>query len=409
MIEKIKSLFTKKEKEKTLGTYNMGFPVAPREEIDLRNAAFKNWSGACINVRARNTGNTRLYFEDNNGQEVTTFFSPLFVNPNISFSVSSFMFALSQYLDYSGNVYIWFPKFGTSVISQMWLLPTANCVTTFGTYGLEYIELFTGKGIIKIDGSEICHIKTMAMSHTMDEYATFLGQPIELNACIDAIYSDYEKTLFLKRYFERDGTPPLFVSAEGTFNDATAKQFISNLKQQLPKGYILTAVLDGGKQMNTLPIGESLLSGTASDEIRQLICINFGVSEPLLTQNHQNKATADSVKSVFFENTIEPRIKLITESITQYLHKNGLDVNIKLSYEDSNFYDETLWNQKLEFAFMNSIISPQTYLSLADFPSNLSEEYDQELSKIEAISNRGVAESNIPSATTNEQQNTEQI
>lgn len=409
MIAKIKSLFTKKEKEKTLGTYNMGFPVAPREEIDLRNAAFKNWSGACINVRARNTGNTRLYFEDNNGQEVTTFFSPLFVNPNISFSVSSFMFALSQYLDYSGNVYIWFPKFGTSVISQMWLLPTANCVATFGTYGLEYIELFTGKGIIKIDGSEICHIKTMAMSHTMDEYATFLGQPIELNACIDAIYSDYEKTLFLKRYFERDGTPPLFITTEGTFNENTANQFISRLKQQLPKGYILTSILDGNKKMGTLPIGESLLSGTASDEIRQLICINFGVSEPLLTQNHQNKATADSVKSVFFGNTIEPRIKLITESITQYLQKNGLDANIKLAYEDSNFYDETLWNQKLEFAFMNSIISPQTYLSLADFPSNLSEEYDQELSKIEAISNRGVAESNIPSATTNEQQDTQQI
>jgi len=409
MIEKIKSLFVKKEKEKTLGTYNMGFPVAPREEIDLRNAAFKNWSGACINVRARNTGNTRLYFEDNNGQEVTTFFSPLFVNPNISFSVSSFMFALSQYLDYSGNVYIWFPKFGTSVISQMWLLPTANCVATFGTYGLEYIELFTGKGIIKIDGSEICHIKTMAMSHTMDEYATFLGQPIELNACIDAIYSDYEKTLFLKRYFERDGTPPLFVSTENTFNDTTAKQFISNLKQQLPKGYILTAVLDGGKQMNTLPIGESLLSGTASDEIRQLICINFGVSEPLLTQNHQNKATADSVKSVFFENTIEPRIKLITESNTKKKKKNGLDANIKLAYEDSNFYDETLWNQKLEFAFMNSIISPQTYLSLADFPSNLSEEYDKELSKIEAISNNGIAENSIPSETPNGQQDTQQI
>jgi hypothetical protein len=409
MIEKIKSLFVKKEKEKTLGAYNMGFPVAPREEIDLRNAAFKNWSGACINVRARNTGNVRLYFEDNNGQEVTTFFSPLFVNPNISFSVSSFMFALSQYLDYSGNVYIWFPKFGTSVISQMWLLPTSNCVATFGTYGLEYIELFTGKGIIKIDGSEICHVKTMAMSHTMDEYATFLGQPIELNSCIDAIYSDYEKTLFLKRYFERDGTPPLFINSDQTFTDSTAAQFISRLKQQLPRGYILTAVLDGNKQMNTLPIGESLLSGTASDEIRQLICINFGVSEPLLTQNHQNKATADSVKSVFFENTIEPRIKLITESITQYLQKNGLDVNIKLAYEDSNFYDETLWNQKLEFAFMNNIISPQTYLSLADFPSNLSEEYDKELSKITAISANGITENSIPSPTTDEQQNTEQI
>jgi phenylacetate-coenzyme A ligase PaaK-like adenylate-forming protein len=133
------------------------------------------------------------------------------------------------------------------------------------------------------------------------------------------------------------------------------------------------------------------------------------VSEPLLTQNHQNKATADSVKSVFFENTIEPRIKLITESITQYLQKNGLDANIKLAYEDSNFYDETLWNQKLEFAFMNNIISPQTYLSLADFPSNLSEEYDKELSKITAISTNGITENSISSPTTDEQQNTEQI
>lgn len=418
MIERIKKYFSGKKdltNENPMASNLLSLPMpAVRERVSDREAAFTNWCGISINARANAISNTRLFFQDENGDEIETIFSNLLDKPNFSYRLWDFLYLFEVNMCYLGNVYVWLPKFNTDSPQQMWILPSPSCMITYGVNGISKFEMITPKGIVELPPSEILHIKQMGFSPSMDERAVYLGQPNELNIAINAVFSDYEKMGYIERFMQRDGTPPFIVMDDKSLTETQGKQFISNLMSKLPKGYVVAATLDGGKRITELATDTNLIGGSVNDEIVKLITSAFRVSLPYITQENANYASAKQAYQAFFETAVEPRLKLFCEYINAYFWNNGLDKKYKLWYEDLKFVDEVLLNQQMEFGFINGIFDGNEYRENLGYTALTDEQIRQREQVNDTITSasaneQGTNQNNETSGNTDIKQDTEQI
>lgn len=363
IIDKVKSYFSKKKEPESSPFLASGVNVGFTYDKPKIESSLKNWSGICINRISTNVANTRFYF-DKDGKEVTTAFSHFLEKVNNSYRFYDLIFLTCLWLKVHGNAFIWFPK----GLSQIWVLPSPNLLFRVGIDGLSGFQLMTDTGIINIPEEEICHIKSMSLSVNNNLDAYYIGQPYELNAVIDAIFSDEEKQEYITRFLQRDGSPPFVISSEKPMNDKTAEDFRIRINKVLPNGYKIAAILDDKKQIFSLDSSTQLISGGVDEQITKIICANYGIPLSFLTGEYQNRATAQIVYETVFKNAIEPLCNLISSYLTGYFHSLGLDPSIKLAYDNPDFYDEQLYNTQVEFAYMNGIIDEIEYRDMLGFP-----------------------------------------
>lgn len=347
-----------------------GFGQPYEVDDNINKNTFANWSGACVNKRAQVLGGTRFYLSNGEKEVESVEFKKYAQSLNKSYGLMEFVGLIERWLLLLGNCYI----LVNADDKQAWVLQSNFCAPIFNEAGdLLKVEYFNGTKVVEYDGANIVHIKKMGVD-TVDALKNYyLGTPTELNAALSSIVSDSKRATYIKRYLDRDGTPPFVVLSPQMMQKGVAEDFLNRLNERLPSSYIVAATLDAGKTIAPLQVSaqQSLIGANVSEDISELVCVSYGIPKPILTGNHQNRATANVVKEEFYSGTIEPELKLIVQGLNKVFEILGVvDDNVRLHYDDARFYDELIWNQQIEYAHSNQIISNATYAFLANFPPN---------------------------------------
>jgi len=378
----IKDLITaykavKHPKPETKGAYSMWNMQTAKSPVSL-SVAFRNWSGVCINLRARSFAQIKTIVTDKNGNEITApEILKITTRPNLYQTWYELKEMALKWRDFTGNAYIWTPL-DTTVPTQAYVLPSKSVTVVMnsasfgaGIAGYEYTNSQGTKVFLRKE--EICHIRSLQPSD--EELSNFiLGSAVELNAAADAVLIEDEKMTFLYTYLKSDAVPPFVVKTPDELDVVSWNDFKQRLNAVLPQTYKVAAILDGGKEIVPLTntSGNNAIVGANIDtEILQIITAAFGVPMGLLTGNFQNRSTAEVNREFFYTNTIEPLLHQFEASLSS--HFGQWFEGIRFSHQQETFADPAVYAEQLQYAHSAGAIDNVQFLRAIGYSDDVNE------------------------------------
>ncbi len=244
----------------------------------------------------------------------------LLAKPN-PFLVRSIIYKLiSEWYDVNGNAYIYTPTYGGSVPREMWVLPSNRMQVVPDPVNFIKGYIYNGPGgQYGIDAREVIHLKNL-MPSTTGEESFYVGRST-ISAAIDAITVDYYTMKYLRRYFENDAMPAFAILHPGEVDEEqweTLKARWNDTFQGIDNAG-KWALIEGGAQIQTFAQTGKQTELQQSDGMNQKrITTVFGVPIGLLTGEHQNRATSETSKAWFHENTVDPRAEYFGEEFSAH-------------------------------------------------------------------------------------------
>lgn len=293
-----------------------GYSIAP----DTFLMAFKEWTGACINIRAKALASLEWrYFV--NGKEVERhWIKDLIEYPNYELKTKRNLFKLiTKYRDITGGAYLWTKFNSKGLPAVLHVLPT-NVVTPIYQDGvLVRYEVRDGGNHVMLP-EEMIYLANYEPSTRLQNM--FIGRSL-VDAAIDSISASKELAEFVKRFFSNDGVPPLYLETTESWQPQQADLFKSSWNQQMPN-HRLMGIING----KILPLTGSTGAGIATNMIGELdkmtkqnIAAVFGIPSGKITGENANFATAQVNDATFRIDTIEPLAYEIEEGLTAFFRR----------------------------------------------------------------------------------------
>lgn len=250
-----------------------------------------------------------------------------------------------KWLDYTGNCYLYLPVYASGKPANIWLLPANKVnIKTSASELIEYYELNNNGKLVKLNKNEIIHIKTLSVDSDITRGLLY-GKPYLLNASLNAILTENEKAEFERKYYKREGISPLFMKTNLNYSDDALQKLKAEINNTLPNESAIKGILSSDVEFVNLDLsGNSQLQNTESNANIKKIASIFGIPYGLLdTESLQNRATAEINYYTFRNDTIEPLLQLIEQTIS--LHLQQYEKNVKLIHDAMTLKDE---KQELE-------------------------------------------------------------
>ena len=336
-----------------------------RTSFELFNDSFKEWSGACISIRANAVASLEWKFYKN-GEELTDHWViDLFKKPNAHFSMRDFFESIVKYLDSTGNCVIHTIKNSSGLPAAMYVLPT-NAVTPVFENGVLVRYKTTDKNEKILGLDDVIYLRNFEPAHTFPEM--FGGKSL-VSKAEESIKSSVLLSGFMQRFFDSDGVPPLVLTSP-EMSDADKQQKMRELWNANNPNYKLLAVLAGG---TITPMAGTASAATNSNLIetfdkilKENIGATFGVPSAMITGTSANYATAQQTDYGFRVNTVEPLAYRIEDQLTNFFQQ--FDESIEIKHVEFIASDPELEMKQTEFRLSNGLSTINDERALAGLP-----------------------------------------
>lgn len=294
--------------------------------------AFTGWAYAAISMRAKRVGAISLHLYELVGDGVDEVMDDEILNllyqPNRSQSMYEFFYTLEMFLCLWGSAPIYKERKNNRIIAIWPLRP--DMLTSYKDVNGNIV-----KYTYRVDGKSKDY-------PAADVFEILQPSPVSLTdgfAPIDSvlldIQSDLAAAIWNKSILENGSDAGVVLETE---NELTDEQFARiqktwNSRQAGPYNAGKTAILEAGLKANSIgksPKDMALLDIRKFN--RSAIVSILGVPEPLLTSENSNLANIEGSERVFATNTINPEMRLIIDSINEFLIAE-IDDNKYLGYD----------------------------------------------------------------------------
>lgn len=241
---------------------------------------------------------------------------------------------VSESLDVYGNAYLYAPRMGTPVPSQLWFMPVQK-VRSVEVSGLIEQYIINGGQIVGVD--EMIHFRNVSPRASWQK-----GVARELESVEQQNDLDVSIQRFMANHYENHAIPPLVVeNSGGTLQQAQYELFKQRFSEQIPDG-VISMLLEGGLSVKPLDLGfEKMMSGVSGNltfDLQQRIAMAFGVPMSLLTGEYKYQ-TAEATRAEFMQTVVEPRHTYIDQVLTNYFRE---------FYPDASFSFEPYENPEMQ-------------------------------------------------------------
>ncbi len=306
-----------------------------------------NWTAVCINKRAKGCSKIPLLVRDVKSKNLLPLHpvQKLLNNPNPLQNKRNFNDLYSKWRDINGNVIIKVEWFGKDP-SNLWILPSERVTILPRENNLQINGgyRFQKEDTIEIIPPEnIIHIKTIYPSIYYRQNF-ILGQPYLLQQAASVITADKSYAEFIARYFQFDAIPPfVFKNVRADGKDINKEQldlFKKAFNETFPN-YRATSVIPNGLDFQSLVEVQEIknaLGTNPSEELKIRVCGIFEVPVGVIDSTSlQNKSNSDAIRTDFINDTVEPIIEDLEDSLTQYFQLYY--PNIEIFHEPIKYID----------------------------------------------------------------------
>lgn len=328
--------------------------------------ALRSWTYACIDKRAEEASKSIFTvvrddttWGQSEHEEVGSdhWLVQLFKRPNPLMSWRELLYLSTMLCDANGNAYIYTPcgENGESPVpTSMWLMPSVGMQIVTGDGGgssggragggtggsnrnrsLSNAPLIRGYiysgvgGYAVYEPHEVLHIKhPYVWSDPQKMY--FVGRS-KIEAAIEAIEIDHQNQAFLAGFFRNGTMPALAITSPNRMEQDQWELFLARYHESyhgaanagkmifLPENMDIKGISSGGREKELTDIDEAN---------RKRLCAVFGTPEPVLTQLHQNKASAEVTQEAFQLGTINSLKTQFAEGMALHFgyYERGIDL-----------------------------------------------------------------------------------
>jgi len=261
--------------------------------------------------------------------------------PNPFYNLRQLKILTSLWLDLYGNAYLYTPLLNQKFPTQMYILPASFVKPKVNSDGfVGSYDVTVSGNITSIESKEICHLKTMKPD-TKSYFNNFIiGQPLLLQASANVVGADKEIIEFVQSYFERETIPPFVLTSPDNMTDDQYSIFKAQWNTVM-KDYPILGLLEGGMDVKPITSEKSASNIGSLDSIDKTILTRlasiWGVPAALLTNDFQNRATAEVTMQRFREDTIDSLVTDFEDSLTD--HFRQWDSTIFFSHEFYTYKD----------------------------------------------------------------------
>ena len=340
-----------------------GLPEPPAFDLNAQIQSYNSWVYACIKKKSQEVANISLrLYKRKNEEEIIEIKKHEVLD--LLDRVNEFMtrydlFELtSVFWDLTGEAFWWKLRDGTgNVVSIYPYLSPANMkvVPNSETFISGYIYTVPGTGKeIPFEAKDIIHFK---YPNPMNPYRGI--SPVK--AAEFAIASDREALKWNWRFFKNQAIPRGVIKVAGTLSQDQYDRIKAQWESMHggAENAHKVAIIEGGGEFVEAGISQKDMDFLKQREFgRDEIFAVFGVPKGVITADDVNRATAETHKAVFVEETIVPILRKITCYLNEFLLPDYGDDTLFFDFDDPsprNVESDLLYYQN---AILNGWMSP---------------------------------------------------
>lgn len=318
------------------GSNNLSNPDANFVDV---NTFFTGICAGCITKRAETTASIPIYavkYKSGKPEPVPDDFwlQKLIETPNSLLGINrkQFISLIVNWIDKTGNCYIYTPIYSAGKPVNCYILPTSKVKIRTSDTDLISGYIFNNNGTdVLIDKREICHIKTLEPNSNALTGLLY-GTPYLIKSALFSILTEKEKSEFERKYYKREGIAPVFLksSALTNYSDDALQRLKAELNEKLPAESPILGVITNDLSLESFDLStKGSKNITDVKEHKKLIAFIFGIPFGIVdTESQQNKASASVNYASFRTDTIEPLLQLIEQSLTNHFLQYEPDIAI---------------------------------------------------------------------------------
>lgn len=238
-------------------------------------------------------------------------------------------------LDTTGDAFIWTPTLGDAVPQTMILMPSAGVQLIPGAHEGEPLlkeYRFQGQGgSLTVPEREVCHLRHAWVWPDVFRMM-FKGRSL-LDAIADAVQVDRETMTYLRALFENGMTAAFGLKIEGEMGPEQFDQFINRAEETFGGSRNAGKMIVMERGMEYVPFTstgrEKELSEIDAGNRRRL-CAVTGVPESVLTSEHQNRASSETVEASFQRRTISNLGNLFANGLGAHFSRFERGIQIEI-------------------------------------------------------------------------------
>jgi len=318
---------------------------------------------ACIEKRAKGISGIETKIGKAKGEEVIQmeqkhWLSKLMAQPNnvMGVTFSDIKNLLQQWLDTTGNAYLYTPLDGAKYPNILWVLPATTVEVKYDDRAISHYEINGSTGIKKIPTEEILHLRTYQPSlNASAQYV--MGTPKYINAVSQQILADPETIKYFREFMSQDAIPPSVLMSSSNIHESKWAVLKQHLKETIGTHAPL-AILEGGIKIEKLPVSDTILKdiygshkGGLRESIARDICMAFETPYPLLTAEFANRSVSENTDLRFRRDVVDPLLTNMEQSFIQHFSQWESDIVIyhdKMLLVDS---DVALKQQDIDYKY----------------------------------------------------------
>ncbi len=319
--------------------------------------AFSGWSYSCITRRGRELGKKRFIAYRKTAQNqkeelpLEHWASRLLSQPNRLNTRSQLFRLIEEWFVYAGNAFLYAPCNGAKVPVQLWVLPADRVQVVLSDDPMNLVAGYvyrSARGNFAIREEDIIHFQSLHPgAHERD---MVIGRG-DIAAAIDNLTMSAMQREALRKKIVTQNIPPMFLKTRGNITDEQWQNFKQRIQQNVPDLMLVAALHFEGELVPLTNAGtersytEKALNteGISETQIEELTAI-LGVPSGLITGKFQNRATSESLKAFFYENTVEPQADYFAEELTR--HFSRFDNSIIIDHDKYVYQDPELLLKK---------------------------------------------------------------
>lgn len=294
---------------------------------------YKSWVYTASNARARRVATLKIILRKNGEIVESHPFLDLMKKVSKGMSPYQLYFGTQIYLDLTGNAYWYLAKDTAGKISSIYLLNPEQMKLFANSENALEVAYYQFNSTMKLPAGDVVHFKNFnpEAPHPYPHY----GKSV-LSAISWSVQSDNSARAWNFNVFKNSAQPSGFLSTDKVLNKEQVEQirrdFIS--KYGGVENAHKLGVLGGGmKFIQTSQTQKDIEFVQQSQMTKSEILSAFGVPESEIgLMSDFNRANAEASSYVFDKNTVDPLMKLITDTITESLLPQFGDASLSLDY-----------------------------------------------------------------------------
>ncbi len=330
---------------------------------------YKGWAQRCIELRAQKVAmSSWLVMKDGSDTPLNEsmpghWLVDLYMNPFPDFSLREIIEGAIQWLDVSGDAYIYTPAkiFGSKLPQQIWLLPSWAVYIVPGKRNSgQFIERYdyTYSGTrLEIPPNEMIHIRHTVPS--LNPYQNYFYGRSKMATIYAKIRVDELTDEYLAQHFDNLALPATVITFPNELDDPAYQTFKQRWLQDFrgAKNAGKTGILTEGADVKAITSGHREVEiQEIMEKNTEIITNSFGVPHSLLTGDNANYATAVANRRNFYTDTISPLAHYIASKMSQHWRKWELGLSIETRAPRVSYAE--IDPPMLETLLKNAVVSP---------------------------------------------------